>query len=40
VKVKGDAVSEANETFFVKISGPTNATVADGTGKAKIVDDD
>ena len=40
VKVKGDAVSEANETFFLKISGPTNATVADGTGKATIVDDD
>jgi hypothetical protein len=40
VKVKGDKRSEGNETFFVKLGDPTNATVGDGSGKATIVDDD
>jgi hypothetical protein len=40
VKVKGDDRSEGNETFFLKIGDPANATVGDGSGKATIVDDD
>jgi hypothetical protein len=35
------AVSAATaETFFLKIGDATNAAVADGSGKATIVDDD
>ena len=35
-----DAVSEPDETFSLNLSSPTNATIADGTGVATIVDDD
>src|SRR5439155_779521 len=30
VLVNGDVLNEANETFFVNLSNPTNATIADG----------
>lgn len=36
VAVKADAVSESNETFNLNLSGPANATIADGTGVATI----
>jgi bacillolysin len=40
VTVNGDATVEPNETFFVNLSGATNATVIDAQGKATIVNDD
>ena len=40
VQVKGDALDEVNETFVVNLSGPANATIADGQGRATIIDDD
>ena len=40
VIVNGDARNEANETFTVNLSGPVNATVADGQGVGTITDDD
>jgi Bacterial Ig-like domain/Lamin Tail Domain/Carboxypeptidase regulatory-like domain/Calx-beta domain len=40
VEVNGDTTPEANETFFVNISGVTGAGVADGQGKGTIVNDD
>lgn len=40
VIVNGDVLDEPNETFFVNLSGPTNATIADGQGVGTIVDDD
>src|SRR5262249_2895899 len=40
VLVKGDRLPEANETFFVNLSGPTNAVIADGQGVDTIVDDE
>ncbi len=40
VAVNGDSVREANETFFVVLSNPTGATIADGIGAGIIVDDD
>jgi Calx-beta domain len=40
ISVIGDTSVEADETFFVNISGPQNATLADGQGKATIVNDD
>jgi hypothetical protein len=36
----GDRLAEANETFVVNLSAPTNATLADGTGVGTIVDDE
>ena len=33
-------LDEANETFFVNLAGPTNATIADGQGLGTITDDD
>jgi hypothetical protein len=35
-----DSVVEPNETFSVLLSNPVNATIADGTGVATIVNDD
>lgn len=35
-----DTLDEANETFQVQLSGPTNATIGDGTGVGTIEDDD
>ena len=40
VLVSGDLLDEANETFIVNLSGPTNATIADGQGIGTITDDD
>ena len=40
VLVKGDLLDEANETFFVNLSNPSNATIADGQGVGTITDDD
>lgn len=40
VQVNGDRVGEASETFFVALSNPTNATIADGFGQGTITDDE
>ncbi|MBN9518877.1 autotransporter-associated beta strand repeat-containing protein, partial [bacterium] len=40
VLVAGDAANEADETFTVTLSSPTNATVATGTGTGTITNDD
>jgi hypothetical protein len=40
VVVNGDEVDEANETFFVNLSNPSNATIADGQGQGTIDNDD
>jgi hypothetical protein len=40
VPIKGDVSVEFNETFTVNLSGPVNATIADGTGVGTIVNDD
>lgn len=40
VRVVGDTLDEANETFVVNLSGPTNATIADPQGTGTIVDDE
>ncbi|MEY2400307.1 MAG: hypothetical protein QOJ08_418, partial [Ilumatobacteraceae bacterium] len=40
VAVNGDTNIEPAETFFVNLSSPTNATIADAQGKGTITDDD
>jgi len=40
VNVLGDLVVEGDETFFVNLSNPVNATIGDGQGLGTIVDDD
>jgi hypothetical protein len=40
VQVKGDAVFEGNETFFVDLTSATGGAAIDGRGVAKIGDDD
>ena len=40
VRVEGDVVDEANETFALRLSTPFDATIADDHGVATIVDDD
>jgi hypothetical protein len=40
VPVIGDTITEANETFTVNLSTPTNATIADAQGVATILDND
>jgi len=40
VDVVGDVLDEADETFLVDLSNPTNATLADGQGTGTITDDD
>jgi uncharacterized delta-60 repeat protein len=40
VRVKGALAVEPNETFFVNLSSPTGATIADGSGKGTILNDD
>jgi len=40
VIVFGDDVFEPDETFFVNLTNPTNAIIADGQGQATIVNDD
>jgi hypothetical protein len=38
--VNGDTTAEPNETFFVDLTNPANATIEDGEGLGTIVDDD
>jgi hypothetical protein len=38
--VNGDALDEADETFGISLSSPTNATIGDGQGVGTITDDD
>ena len=40
VPVNGETVPEANETFFVNLSGATNATIGDNQGLGTITNDD
>ncbi|HEX7155181.1 MAG TPA: Calx-beta domain-containing protein [Thermoanaerobaculia bacterium] len=40
VTLHGDTLIENNETFFVNLSGPSNATLADAQGSGTIADDD
>jgi CSLREA domain-containing protein len=40
VQVRGDTVKEANETFFVNLSGASNATISDAQGLGTITNDD
>jgi hypothetical protein len=40
VLVNGDRVAESNETFYVRLSNPTNATIAGSLGVGTIVDDE
>jgi YVTN family beta-propeller protein len=40
VMVNGDILDEADETFLVNLSSPTNATIADGQGIGTISDND
>ncbi|MDB5340672.1 MAG: hypothetical protein JWN70_6291, partial [Planctomycetaceae bacterium] len=40
VAINGDTVDEVNETFFVNLTGATNATIADDQGLGTIVNDD
>jgi hypothetical protein len=40
VQVRGDKRKEANETFFVNLSGASNATIAAAQGIGEILDDD
>ncbi|MFN5783542.1 MAG: putative Ig domain-containing protein, partial [Novosphingobium sp.] len=40
VPVIGETVPEANETFFVNISGATNATLSDNQGLGTVTNDD
>ena len=40
VTIVGDTTNEADETFFVNISAPTNATTSDAQGIGTIVNDD
>jgi hypothetical protein len=40
VQVNGDTDAEGNETFFVNLSNPTNATIGDNQGVGTITNDD
>lgn len=40
VQVKSDTVDESDETFFIDLNNPTNATIADNQGTGTITDDD
>jgi hypothetical protein len=40
VLVNGDRLGEANETFFINLSGATSAFIVDGQGVGTIVDDE
>jgi uncharacterized repeat protein (TIGR01451 family) len=40
VTVNGDTTVEQNETFFVNLTNPTNATINDGQGVGTITNDD
>jgi hypothetical protein len=40
VPIIGDTIVENNETLFLNLSSPSNATIADGQGRATIINDD
>jgi CSLREA domain-containing protein len=40
VQVNGDTTNEVDETFFVNLSGATNATISDNQGLGTILNDD
>jgi hypothetical protein len=40
ISVMGDRLAEPNETFFVNLSSPTNATITDSQGVVAILDDE
>ncbi|MEQ1856709.1 MAG: Calx-beta domain-containing protein [Longimicrobiales bacterium] len=40
IVVQGDQIDEANDTYTVTLSSPSNATLLDGTGLGTITDDD
>ncbi len=40
ITINGDTTSEANETFFVRVSAATGATISDGEGLGTIQNDD
>jgi hypothetical protein len=40
ITVNGDTASEPNESFYVNLSNPVAATIADGQGVGTIVNDD
>jgi Calx-beta domain len=40
VIIQGDNAVEPDEHFFVNLSSPTNATIADGQGQGNIQNDD
>jgi hypothetical protein len=40
VPIFGDTTAENNETFFLNLSNPNNATIADGQGVGTILNDD
>ncbi|MGQ0700513.1 MAG: Calx-beta domain-containing protein [Panacagrimonas sp.] len=40
ISVRGDTKVEPDETFFVNLSAPSGATIADGSGKGTITNDD
>jgi len=40
VNAFGDTFNEPDETFFVNLSNPTNATIADAQGQGTIINDD
>lgn len=40
VQIKGDTVVEGTEEFFLNLSNPVNATIADAQAVATIIDDD
>ena len=40
VTVNGDTLDELDETFFVNLSNPSNATISDDQGQGTVTDDD
>jgi chitinase len=40
VQVRGDTTVEGNETFFLNLFNATGATIADGSGRGTILNDD
>ena len=40
VNVRGDLIKEVNETFFVNLSAPVNASILDAQGIGTILNDD
>lgn len=38
VTINGDGIAEPNQTFFVNLTNPINATIFDGTGQGTILD--